>query len=211
MNEETIILHDEVEKLLPWFVNGTLDEKSQDLVRKHLADCPVCKKEYEWLCSASGAISSMSDTVPDIEPNLQKMLSRIGAKDTVRSKLKDEGRSFWPSIRRQWFPIAFALQMVFVFALGTSIFMKPESKQYDALASMNAGKMKIAIVFRSDITVQRMQEILRAADANIVEGPTVTFAYVVEVPYAEGATVVRHFKVTPEISLVQSLNQGSEN
>lgn len=42
----------DIAKLLPWYVNGTLSRKEQEHVRSHLDDCPKCRREIEamrWL------------------------------------------------------------------------------------------------------------------------------------------------------------------
>ena len=37
--------HEEVWKLLPWYVNGTLNTQEVEDVEVHLAACPVCQTE----------------------------------------------------------------------------------------------------------------------------------------------------------------------
>ncbi|QJQ01073.1 zf-HC2 domain-containing protein [Herbaspirillum rubrisubalbicans] len=221
MTEYEIYSHDEIERLLPWFVNGTLDEDQQQAIRIHLKSCAKCNAAYEWACRERAVIHMEQDPIPDVEANLARMMARIGpASSKAPSKAKAGkgaalfGKLFSWFAPRPWLPVALAIQTVLIVALGLGGLMQSnvqqsDAKQYVALSDANTGKMKIAIVFRPDTTVQKMQDILRAINANIVAGPTVTFAYVVEVPVSEEASAVRHFKLAPEISLVQSLGQGN--
>lgn len=36
--------HDDIERLIPWYVNGTLNESEMDLVNEHLAGCAQCTR-----------------------------------------------------------------------------------------------------------------------------------------------------------------------
>ena len=37
--------HREVQELLPWYVNGTLEGKELESLEPHLADCELCRAE----------------------------------------------------------------------------------------------------------------------------------------------------------------------
>ena len=39
--------HHEAESLLPWFVNGTLDDEERRQVAQHLEDCAHCRSEMK--------------------------------------------------------------------------------------------------------------------------------------------------------------------
>ena len=208
MTDIEILSHDETEKLLPWFVNGTLNEEQQRAVREHLQSCPECSAAYSWACSERAAIYAEQEAVPDVEASLARMMARIEPRAPGKTS-SFLGRMTSLLVGKPWMPVALALQAVLVVALGLGVFMQSGVKQYVALSDADSGKMKIAIVFKPDTTVQRMQEILRAINANIVAGPTVTFAYVVEMPAGEESSALRHFKQAPEISLVQSLGPGT--
>ena len=38
-------VHDDVRGLLPWYLNGTLEEAEASLVRAHLEDCSECRAD----------------------------------------------------------------------------------------------------------------------------------------------------------------------
>ena len=73
MTEIEIHSHDEIQRLLPWFVNGTLDEAMQQAVREHLQSCPSCHAAYEWASRERAAIYLEQLPVPDVEASLARM------------------------------------------------------------------------------------------------------------------------------------------
>jgi len=61
MNEHRLL-----ESLIPWYVNGTLDESEHDRLNRHLEDCPSCREqirqEIEFsrlICQAPAALSQV--------------------------------------------------------------------------------------------------------------------------------------------------------
>src|SRR5262245_36110475 len=72
--------HDEVQALLPWFANGTLDEAEHAWVETHLGRCSQCRAEAEE-CRALGAAVRTGETMaPAPHPaELARLLARIDA------------------------------------------------------------------------------------------------------------------------------------
>ena len=56
--------HKVVDVLLPWFVNGTLDDEERALVEQHLGQCERCRREVEWLQELHAACAGVSAAVP---------------------------------------------------------------------------------------------------------------------------------------------------
>src|SRR6185503_8889039 len=86
-------VHERVQELLPWYVNGTLDEREAREVERHLFSCPGCEKEAAQ-CRALAAAVSAPETEPWSPPDahLERMLARL-RNDEVRAAARpDAGR-----------------------------------------------------------------------------------------------------------------------
>ena len=69
--------HREVEMLLPWYVNGTLQGEELDLVPHHLRVCIVCRRELALQQRTSRAIrnSSIINLLPQL--SFSRLMRRI--------------------------------------------------------------------------------------------------------------------------------------
>ena len=80
--------HNELDLLLPWYVNGTLDTHESLLVEQHLAGCPECRSNVELLSqmNAVAETDAVSAIVP--KPRIDKMLGMIDRDENARASRK---------------------------------------------------------------------------------------------------------------------------
>ena len=52
--------HEEVQKLLPWYVNRTLHQDEHDYVAAHLADCAACRAEHALEVKLAGSLTAVT-------------------------------------------------------------------------------------------------------------------------------------------------------
>ena len=74
-------VHAEVWNLLPWYVNGTLDEDERREVERHLPQCLICRTEVaeQGEIARCAAETDVLDSV--METSLAKMHERLAAED----------------------------------------------------------------------------------------------------------------------------------
>ena len=60
-------MSDRFNELLPWYVNGTLDEADRVWIEQHLAEHPQAREELEWYCSLQ---VQMRQDVPAVSANI---------------------------------------------------------------------------------------------------------------------------------------------
>ncbi len=48
--------HDEIDLLLPWYVNDTLDATEHDRVAKHVVSCAKCQESVSLLTDVQAAV-----------------------------------------------------------------------------------------------------------------------------------------------------------
>lgn len=117
-------LHDEVFKLLPWYLNGTLSDAECAQVESHLSGCAPCQNELLRCSELDEAthVERESDWQPE-EPDLDRMLERIVSLEPVPSRQRDKRfgvHVLWPLLPT---PARWALvgQSLMIVALGAML------------------------------------------------------------------------------------------
>lgn len=87
--------HDQLVELLPWYVNGTLDESERGLVQRHIENCAECRDDVEMLAETSRAIRNGSPAPLVPQPDTEHLLAALEEDDR-------------PGTRRNWRWIAAA-------------------------------------------------------------------------------------------------------
>src|SRR5262249_8316099 len=72
--------HKIVDALLPWFVNGTLDDEERALVQKHVEQCERCRREVAWLTELHAACAA-----PNAAPAVQKLRQQLMTSRSARA------------------------------------------------------------------------------------------------------------------------------
>jgi hypothetical protein len=191
--------HRRARELLPWLVNGTLDALEAAEVREHVARCMVCDDD-------AAALEQLRDTPLDdpasepVDRGWAAMRRRLDAPRDGRRRGAAE-RSWW----RDGLRVAVAVEAAVIAALVLALFWdRSPAEPYRALGAVPVSEADAIAVFRADATQAEMSAALRAAQARIVGGPTVSGAYLLRLPDAEPATLDR-LRAEPGVLDVQSL------
>ncbi|HEX6260851.1 MAG TPA: zf-HC2 domain-containing protein [Woeseiaceae bacterium] len=71
--------HGWVDRLLPWFVNNTLDERERERVRRHLNSCDACQEAATLLSTVQSSVRHAIPMVPP--PRTERLLASIDSFD----------------------------------------------------------------------------------------------------------------------------------
>ena len=201
--------HHDVEVLLPWFVNGTLDDDDRLRVTAHLEDCTHCRGEVQSL-RALQAEYAHEDPVVDSGPAFRSLRAQLQPPLPWHHQALQRLRTLRQPER--WLPWAVALQLVLIAAIGIALFdLDPRAGGYRTLGAAGANLNpagSIVVVFAPQTTEQELRAIVQAAHARIVDGPTATHAYVLNVDDANAADVLRSLHAQPAIVLAEPLQTG---
>lgn len=74
--------HQDVWELLPWYVNGTLDDTEREAVKQHISNCQRCETELNQCRIIASAIGSSEVAASALSPErTARLMARIDRKD----------------------------------------------------------------------------------------------------------------------------------
>lgn len=123
--------HDDIDRMLPWYANGTLDGADRKAVEDHLTQCAQCREEVERCRGLARTMREVGDVAPEPHPvQLARLMRQIDSQASsaapnseLWSGLRRNLRSFFTSapVSMRW---ALALQFVLI-ALLTVTLLRP--------------------------------------------------------------------------------------
>jgi anti-sigma factor RsiW len=199
--------HRAVDAVLPWFVNGTLEDALIERVERHLPDCSRCRSEVAFLKELREACR-MAEFAPDPTPAYHTLSRRIAR--GPKGSLADLARAVFGRWRRapRWARWTIAGQSAAVFALLLAIapLGGGPGEIYRTLgAPAGAGGPTVAVVFEPGIRESQLRQTLASVGARIVDGPTGTDAYVLQVPAGDEASALARLRAAPGVVLAEPL------
>jgi len=192
--------HKVADVLLPWFVNGTLAADERAFVDKHLRDCALCRREVAWLRDLHAACVT-AESSPDAAAGARRLRRHLEA----RPKLSRWARPEW-----RW---AAAGAFAAFVALGTAWFAGSDDETaYRTLGVREAATRAngaVVVVFDPATSELELRRIVRAADARIVDGPTQSNAYVLDVAPARAQQALQSLRAERAVVLAERLDSGA--
>jgi len=193
--------HEQAQMLLPWRVNGTLEPGEDAWLDAHLAECAECRHDL----AANRALRELyAETPVASQPALPRML------DVIESR---PGGSSWRFVKRRlssgWGRAA-QVAVAAAAALALALVIAPAEREddgYRLLGSETAQPQGNAIVLFSPETAERdLRAALEQAGARLVDGPTASGAYIVQVPDARRAEALEGLRALPQVMLAEPID-----
>ena len=209
--------HRDVERLLPWYVNATLEPGESEMVRAHLGDCTTCRAEVASLrgLQDAGAVDEPHETdAHAIDRDWSRLRNRLHAQrqGVARSPVQ-RVRSGWRN-SAPWMRLAVAAQFGVVAVLAVMLFRGERNvapndvHTYRTLSSPAAPVATgdtLLVVFDPRLTDAQMRELLGANHARIVDGPNTAGAYLVAAPHGQAEFVRNALRASPGVAMAESL------
>lgn len=194
--------HEEVQRLLPWLVNGTLAPDEIEMVEAHLAECGECRAEVQ----AEHELARAFATMPvDVDSSWAGLEQRLDAEPSVVIRPAAWWRRKVPVAWAVASPLAAAAAIALVFVNVTP--PQPVSQQYRALGAPTLVRSaNVVVLFESDSREKDMRAALDAADARLVDGPTDTGAYLLTVDGAKRDQALKRLRDSNAIALAEPID-----
>jgi len=210
--------HQQTQSLLPWYINGTLDDGEVAAVEAHLADCAECRADL----TAERTIGADMSAIPtDVERGWNAMRSRIESRAAARDAQPEPApgataeivplrrASFLRrSIPMSWALAAQAAALVLV-AGGVRLTMQAPQSQpvYHTLSSAPvAATANLIVIFCPDTEERDLRAALSGSAARLVDGPTASDAYVLHVADARRDAALRQLRGNAHVVLAEPID-----
>ena len=199
--------HDEVQELLPWFVNGTLETDEAERVEAHLATCAECRGE---LAAERQLAEGIANLPVDVEGSWAGLQERLDAQAVGRLQPP-------PPVWLRPVPLVWAVAAPAAAAAAVALFFvnvplqTAPTAQYRALGSSNVLQTANLIVqFEPNTRVRDMELALSSSDARLVDGPTQTGAYLLRVDQSQRELALKRLRDNDVVALAEPID-GAAN
>lgn len=182
--------HQDVWEVLPWFVNGSLEDQELEQVERHLAGCEECRHEASELQQlarimvGSGAPMVMPD---EAFPELLSKIEEAERRDSV-----PWGRWLGPFLRPVLVAGLVVIVMLAALLWRQTVPRPPEAFRTlsDPTTAVESTGLRVRMVFSSEVDEGTLRSLLLEVEGQIIGGPSPYGVYTVELP-AEEDPVVR--------------------
>ncbi len=191
--------HARVQSLLPWYVNGRLEDHERAAVDAHLARCPRCRADLEAERRLHAGLVAAAPTPPAAPPG-----SRLHRTLDSLSPAAPAGRWRWLLALQSGLLLVLSVAVVALWWRGPAAEPAPYRAQG---AAPGPGGANAVVMFDPMATETQIRQALAACDARFAGGPTTTRAYLLALPAADAATLAR-LRRQPGVALAESLAVG---
>lgn len=199
--------HQAVQELLPWFAAAQLGPEETSRVEEHLRSCEECRKDLDWerqLRAMTANNQGVAAAGTDVDRGLAQILPMLGAQQAPAPDIPA------PATRQaHWLGWAAAVQGVVIVGLLALLARQDAAMpHYHLLGGGGSGAANLVVVFRPETSEHELRRIVRAHGGRVVDGPTVTDAYLISVPPVQRSAALRALRTEPAVTLAEDLQAG---
>lgn len=208
--------HAAADVLLPFYVNGTLHGEELAFVEQHVLACEACRQEADWLrlvyaaCAASPLLQDAAHAVSAAHAGSASHgpVEYSHAQHGIRRRIREDWRR-----TRPWTRWLIAAQLAAIAVLGGIVTTEAPVAPYRTLGGGNASahmRDTVAVMFDPSISAAELRRIVLAANARIVDGPSATDVFVLEVPPDRIRPALALLRKEPAVRLAEPLGPSTK-
>ncbi|MDD5034488.1 MAG: zf-HC2 domain-containing protein [Methylococcaceae bacterium] len=218
--------HAELLGLIPWYVKGSLTPTENEAVRRHLADCEICRREVS---NCEALVEHFPPPTENWKPSpahFAGILAEVDKREAASVK-PQASPPLAASLRRvaAWLsqtpvPVRWTLAVETLGLVALALFIAlplPVDPQADRLfetlseaeTPASANGKAIHLMFAEDMTTRELFGLLKQAKAQIRQGPSRVGSYTVEVSAEDMAQSLAILRAHPKVRLAQPVQDSS--
>jgi hypothetical protein len=198
-------MRERFQELLPWYVNGTLDEADRVWMNSYIETNPAARSEYAFFETMSKTMQTKAEAVPETV-GMARLFLRIEAERTTATKKanKSVNRTPWYKLFLSdvsWLRPALAMSLAVVAFQSVLLLQRAEDGvKYRGSTSAQGGSESSAsfyrVLFRSTATEGEVRVLLASLHADIVAGPNAGGQYVLRIQTGDSASVASQLQAS---------------
>ena len=213
--------HRDAQLLLPWYLAGRLDEAERARVKAHVSHCAECQADLRDEPRLAAAVAGLPVDAgrPDVEHGWT-LISRQLEQESPRRASSTPWAALFDAARRKavrpprqeaaWLRWAVAAQFCLLLALSLALWRTAQPARYHTLGAEPANAAgNIVVIFRPQTPEKDFRAILNASHARLVDGPTVTDAYLLHVPAADRAAALAKLRRQAQVVVAEPVDSGT--
>lgn len=187
--------HEKAQMALPWYANGTLEPDENAALEAHLAECEECRADL----AANRALRELYAETP--VQGRPRQPARLAPATGASSHLGRWLTSGWGKATQLALAAAAAVTLVVV------VTPNQRDDEYRLLGSDDAaGQGNAIVLFAPDTAERELRGALERAGARLVDGPTASGAYIVQVPEQHRAAALAALRASPRVVLAEPVD-----
>ena len=200
----------DIELLIPWYLNETLEEEEKRKVEKYLEQNPASKDEIIVFNLIKSAVTKTDSIISEeISSKFMKMEESIMERISSTSKVKiapkakedkslDTLSNFLEFRFQPMNPLPLAalllIQFAIIIGLATKLYIEKPDK-YTTLSGTESGETivpKIMIAFNENATEKQIRDTILDINAKIISGPNTSGIYILGIRDHKNKTTVEN-------------------
>jgi hypothetical protein len=205
-NETMAKEHAELEGLVPGYVMGTLTPTESAALKRHLAECEICRREIPHCEFLADHLPSATETWKPSPAHFAKILAEVDKLEAAAGKPEKRRLAAPPGLFRRMNtyltqtprPVRWTLALeTFAFAVLALFVMLPHEPNLSAGATYET----LSNTETEDMTTRELSGLMKQAKAQIRQGPSAVGYYTVEVSTEDAAKSLAALRGHPKVRL----------
>lgn len=182
--------------LLPWYLNGTLQEDERRHVDQHLSACAACRAELEELTQLNVQLHEVYVAQSEPSTGIQRAVRVLVQRETSEKDAKPVTGSAWLDGLDAWFRSLFIPRWaptlavtLLVAQLGLLLWSLtlPALSDQAMTRGLGAPTVRLRVVFQETASERQIRVLVQGVHGRIVDGPALDGVYIMEVPAGDRA------------------------
>lgn len=215
----TTDLHQQIQLLLPWYMNQSLQPEERQQVESHIRQCLLCRRELVSLRKLAEAVTELSDLEVAAETSFASLRSKLPArasdKSLSNSSAKTPKLAGLSKLSRQS-AVQFAMAATLLLAIIPLTMHTVQTNTADNYYTLSAAKPELAtgkqlrVVFAKSLSSTEVAAILATIYAQRVDEPNSIGAFTIKLdsvdsPKLEDAIAL--LRSRPDVLLAEPIIQ----